>query len=235
MITHNTHNRQTSILPAGFEPAIPASERLQTHALDRAAAGIGVFQKCVTHIVCWHSGTLENSLLFRTSNLHSPNFQQYFNRFACTKPSNTALTVCITCFHIRNASFYPHGIFMLRIIIWIITYYFPYRNNKSYLKYRCDAFSVMYGLDDPGFDPRLRQDIFLFFETSRSNLGPTQPPNRYVSGTISPRVKRPGYEDNQPPPSIADVKNECSYKSTLLMCLPGANRDNFTFCTWYAF
>jgi hypothetical protein len=27
--------------PVGFEPAIPASERPQTHALDRAATGIG--------------------------------------------------------------------------------------------------------------------------------------------------------------------------------------------------
>ena len=27
--------------PAGFEPAIPASERPQTHALDRVATGIG--------------------------------------------------------------------------------------------------------------------------------------------------------------------------------------------------
>jgi hypothetical protein len=27
--------------PAGFEPTIPANERPQTHALDRAAAGIG--------------------------------------------------------------------------------------------------------------------------------------------------------------------------------------------------
>jgi hypothetical protein len=27
--------------PAGFEPIIPASERLQTHALDRVATGIG--------------------------------------------------------------------------------------------------------------------------------------------------------------------------------------------------
>jgi hypothetical protein len=27
--------------PAGFETAIPASERQQTHALDRAATGIG--------------------------------------------------------------------------------------------------------------------------------------------------------------------------------------------------
>jgi hypothetical protein len=40
--THNTHKRQTSIPPAGFEPTIPASERLQTHALDRAAIEIGM-------------------------------------------------------------------------------------------------------------------------------------------------------------------------------------------------
>ena len=31
--------------PAGFEPAVPASERPQTHALDRAATGIGVANK----------------------------------------------------------------------------------------------------------------------------------------------------------------------------------------------
>ena len=30
------------MLPARFEPAIPASERPQTHALDRSATGIGV-------------------------------------------------------------------------------------------------------------------------------------------------------------------------------------------------
>jgi hypothetical protein len=29
------------MLPAGFEPIIPASERSQTHTLDRAATGIG--------------------------------------------------------------------------------------------------------------------------------------------------------------------------------------------------
>ena len=37
---HNTHNRQTSMTPEGFEPTIPANELLQTHALDRAATGI---------------------------------------------------------------------------------------------------------------------------------------------------------------------------------------------------
>jgi hypothetical protein len=40
---HNIHNRQTSMPPVGFKPAIPAGERLQTHALDCAAAGIGVW------------------------------------------------------------------------------------------------------------------------------------------------------------------------------------------------
>jgi len=39
--TNNSHKRQTSTHPAGFEPVIPTSERPQTHALDRAATGIG--------------------------------------------------------------------------------------------------------------------------------------------------------------------------------------------------
>jgi hypothetical protein len=38
--THNNHKRQTSMPPAGFEPAIPASEPPQTHALDWPATGI---------------------------------------------------------------------------------------------------------------------------------------------------------------------------------------------------
>ena len=41
LTTHNTQNTQTSMPLAGFEPAIPASERPQTHALDRAATWIG--------------------------------------------------------------------------------------------------------------------------------------------------------------------------------------------------
>jgi hypothetical protein len=39
--TDNTHKRETSMPAAGFEHAIPASERPQTHSLDRAATGIG--------------------------------------------------------------------------------------------------------------------------------------------------------------------------------------------------
>jgi hypothetical protein len=38
---YNTHKRQASLLPPGFEPAIAASGNPQTHALDRAAPGSG--------------------------------------------------------------------------------------------------------------------------------------------------------------------------------------------------
>ena len=41
LTTHNTHNRQTSMPPAGFEPTISAGERPQTYALDRTATGTG--------------------------------------------------------------------------------------------------------------------------------------------------------------------------------------------------
>ena len=41
LTTHNTRNRQASMPPAGFEPAIPTSELPQTYALDHAATGIG--------------------------------------------------------------------------------------------------------------------------------------------------------------------------------------------------
>jgi hypothetical protein len=42
LTTHDTHQRQTFMPSEGFDPAIPASEQSQTHALDRTATGIGV-------------------------------------------------------------------------------------------------------------------------------------------------------------------------------------------------
>jgi len=41
-LTDNTHNRQTSLLPVGFEPTISASEQPQSHALDRVTSGNGI-------------------------------------------------------------------------------------------------------------------------------------------------------------------------------------------------
>jgi len=43
LTTHNTHNRQTSMPPAGFELTISAGKRRQTYVLDRAATGIGTY------------------------------------------------------------------------------------------------------------------------------------------------------------------------------------------------
>jgi hypothetical protein len=39
--THNTPERHTYMLSAGFEPAIPERGRPQTHVLERAVSGIG--------------------------------------------------------------------------------------------------------------------------------------------------------------------------------------------------
>jgi hypothetical protein len=41
LTTHNTHNTQTSITTARFEPIISAGERPHTYALDRVAIGTG--------------------------------------------------------------------------------------------------------------------------------------------------------------------------------------------------
>jgi len=52
MTIHNTHNRQTSMLPMGFEPTISAGERPKTYALDRAAIGTG--RKIITTLNIHH-------------------------------------------------------------------------------------------------------------------------------------------------------------------------------------
>ena len=45
LTTHNIHKRRTSMQPEGFEPAIPANERPQTKALDRAVTEL---RCCIT-------------------------------------------------------------------------------------------------------------------------------------------------------------------------------------------
>lgn len=37
--THNIHERQTSMLPVGFEPVTPGIEKPQTHVPDRSPLG----------------------------------------------------------------------------------------------------------------------------------------------------------------------------------------------------
>jgi hypothetical protein len=67
LTTHSTHNRQTSMPSVGFEPAIPASERPQTHSLDRA--------------ITW-SGNLELANVYRWSSsgkLHRDAVRHFLN------------------------------------------------------------------------------------------------------------------------------------------------------------
>ena len=49
LTTHDTHNRQTSMPPVGFEPKISAGERPETYALDRAANGTGIHNSLCTY------------------------------------------------------------------------------------------------------------------------------------------------------------------------------------------
>jgi len=52
------------MIPAGFKPPIPASEQRQTHALDRAATGIGDIS-CIRNVfpLIHASGSSRRSML----------------------------------------------------------------------------------------------------------------------------------------------------------------------------
>ena len=52
LTTHNIHKRQTFMTTAGFEPAIPVSERPQTYELDLSATGIGLFLSYIPAYSC---------------------------------------------------------------------------------------------------------------------------------------------------------------------------------------
>jgi hypothetical protein len=56
--THNTHKRQASVPPAGFEPTIPANERSQTQTLDHE--GTGFSRSNVTAVKYWRLRSAEN-------------------------------------------------------------------------------------------------------------------------------------------------------------------------------
>jgi hypothetical protein len=60
---HNTHMRQTYVLPAGFRPTIPVSKRLQTHALDHAVIGIGFIMFFCMKFPKRHRATLSHFTL----------------------------------------------------------------------------------------------------------------------------------------------------------------------------
>ena len=78
------------------------------------------------------------------------------------------------------------------------------------------------------FDSRQRQEIFAFSKISKPALKPTHLPSPWVSGTVSPGVKRPRCKVNHSPPSSAEDRNEWSCTCAPPLCLHGVGEDNFT-------
>jgi hypothetical protein len=69
--THNTHNRQTSMPPVGFEPMISAGKWPQTYILDRVATGVGnkvvyciLKTCCILHFIFYHMPFILQFYLF---------------------------------------------------------------------------------------------------------------------------------------------------------------------------
>ena len=58
-------------------------------------------------------------------------------------------------------------------------------------------------------------------------MEPAQPPIQSV-----PKAKRPECEINHSPPSSIEVKNECNYNSTPIVCRRGLNRGNILFTSF---
>jgi len=66
---HNTHNRQISMQPVGFEPTVSAGERPQTYALDGAATGTSTFM------------IIPRWIPLRITNISGGTFTEIQNRF----------------------------------------------------------------------------------------------------------------------------------------------------------
>jgi len=83
LTTHNPHNRQTSMTPVGFEPAISAGERPQTSHLVRAATGTGITSRisATNYNTCFYSKTnqVHQSLKFILLEYHSTCFGRSFS------------------------------------------------------------------------------------------------------------------------------------------------------------
>ena len=88
LTTHNTHNRQTSMPPVGFEPTISAGERPQTYALDRAATGAGLVLLWVDEIIARNLLSWLN-LLITAIDVSSWLFILLYQRSTVTQASNT--------------------------------------------------------------------------------------------------------------------------------------------------
>jgi hypothetical protein len=79
-------------------------------------------------------------------------------------------------------------------------------------------------MDDPGFESRQGQFIFLFFSKT-----PRHQRSCSVGTRVSSQVlERQGRDDDRSPPLSVEVKNEWSYTSPPPLQLHCVEKDNFT-------
>jgi hypothetical protein len=81
----------------------------------------------------------------------------------------------------------------------VINYRYGHSNNS-----RDSSVGITIGV--LGFDSRQGLGIFLFTTASRPALGLTQPPIKWVPGTLSLAVKRPGREADHSRPFSAEER-----------------------------
>jgi hypothetical protein len=120
-----------------------------------------------------------------------------------------------------------YSILMKRTLFWSTT--FSWREHGFYLQRSCKentvlvtTFSRVAGISQlaTGYWPDGRRwslgtdKNFLFSTSSKPVLGPTRPLIQWVSGALSPRVKRPWREAQHSPPTRTEDKNTWIYTST---------------------
>jgi hypothetical protein len=103
---------------------------------------------------------------------------------------------------------FPYACYMLlgRPAHYLTNFWYTKDTVRSTSRDSSVSITTGYGLD--GRRSILgKGEIFLFSTASRAAQGSAQPPIQWVSGAVSPGVKRPGREADNSPPSSADVKN----------------------------
>jgi hypothetical protein len=81
-----------------------------------------------------------------------------------------------------------------------------YPAQETWYLSRYSGYATGWTIGALGFDSRRGLEIFLFTTASRTALGPTQLPIRWVPGALSLGVKRQGREADHSPQSSAEVK-----------------------------
>jgi hypothetical protein len=103
LTTHNTHNRQTSLAPVGFEPTISAGKRPQTYVLDHASTGTGFHRACCYEIYS-HAINPYGYFLSKFYPNRTKNGKKLWAKFQLLPEVKYQYSLKCTAFHSRNTS-----------------------------------------------------------------------------------------------------------------------------------